>query len=265
METARTPAEEPALQGGLLMTETTMPAAPVRLRIGAVFSRSFELLFRDFFKFYVLAALAYLPLLATALFGANWQSAGGGAGFAGAVIGMLAGVLTILSQAVILYGAFRQMRGQSFAISDSLRRGLARFFPIIGMIFCMGFAILFGLILLIIPGIIFAVMFYMALPACVIEQLGPISSLRRSAALTKGSRWRIFGILLVLVICTQIAQLIIQFALLAAAGPTISGIATFLWIALSSAFGSIIVAVIYHDLRVAREGIDVERIASVFD
>jgi hypothetical protein len=31
------------------------------------------------------------------------------------------------------------------------------------------------------------------------------------------------------------------------------------------AFGSIIVAVIYHDLRVARDGIDIERIAAVFD
>ena len=38
-----------------------------------------------------------------------------------------------------------------------------------------------------------------------------------------------------------------------------------IWGAIGSAFSSIVLAVTYYDLRVAKEGIDIEQIASVFD
>ena len=37
------------------------------------------------------------------------------------------------------------------------------------------------------------------------------------------------------------------------------------WDALMGAYQSIVVAVAYHDLRVAKEGVDIDHIASVFD
>jgi hypothetical protein len=37
------------------------------------------------------------------------------------------------------------------------------------------------------------------------------------------------------------------------------------WDALMGAYQSIVVAVAYHDLRVVKEGVDIEHIASVFD
>ena len=40
---------------------------------------------------------------------------------------------------------------------------------------------------------------------------------------------------------------------------------TLLWGALWTAYYSIAVVMTYHDLRVAKEGIDIEQIASVFD
>jgi hypothetical protein len=42
-------------------------------------------------------------------------------------------------------------------------------------------------------------------------------------------------------------------------------ICRFAWQIIVGAFGAVVVAVIYHDLRAAREGIDVERMAAVFD
>jgi hypothetical protein len=38
-----------------------------------------------------------------------------------------------------------------------------------------------------------------------------------------------------------------------------------IWTAIVSAFYSVVVAVTYYGLRVAKEGIDIEQIASVFD
>jgi hypothetical protein len=41
--------------------------------------------------------------------------------------------------------------------------------------------------------------------------------------------------------------------------------ARLIWAALYGAYNAIAVVMTYHDLRVAKEGIDIEQIASVFD
>lgn len=250
------------------MTETTLTAAPSSFRVGAVFSRTFELLFRDFVKFFLLTAIAWSPFLLFLLL--SLGAAGGGP--AGAGRGALAGVsvvlwavFSVLGQAVIFYGAFQQMLNRSFAIGESLKRGLARFFPIIGLLICLTLGVGLGFVLLIIPGVILWVMWSVAAPVCVVEGEGPLASLSRSARLTKGNRWRIFGVVLVIDIVSQLGQGVVQLGLSEAAGVLVGAIGTFLWMALAQTFSSIAVAVIYHDLRVAQEGIDVERIAAVFD
>lgn len=40
---------------------------------------------------------------------------------------------------------------------------------------------------------------------------------------------------------------------------------SFAWQVISTAFGAVLSAVIYHDLRMAKEGIDLDTLASVFD
>ena len=37
------------------------------------------------------------------------------------------------------------------------------------------------------------------------------------------------------------------------------------WQVVTTAFGAVLSAVIYHDLRVAKEGIDISKLSSVFD
>ncbi len=74
------------------------------------------------------------------------------------------------------------------------------FIPYLLASICYGLVILGGFILLIIPGIIFMIMFEMY-PYLIIDKgLGPIQSLKRSCVITKGSRGRlaVFGLLLVL-------------------------------------------------------------------
>jgi hypothetical protein len=55
-------------------------------------------------------------------------------------------------------------------------------------------------------------------------------------------------------------------AVLALAGSSIVLIVgMFFWNTLARAIESIVAVVAYHDLRVAKEGVDIEHIASVFD
>ena len=48
-------------------------------------------------------------------------------------------------------------------------------------------------------------------------------------------------------------------------GVTIGLVANLLWSALIGAFSAILGVVTYHDLRVAKEGVDTDQIAAVFD
>lgn len=252
------------------MTDTALSAAPPGFRVGAVFSRAFALLSRDFAKFFGLSLIAWAPFLVLSLTrGVPTQglvAANMGKAVAGSAAAFILWiVLSLLCQAIILYGAFQQMRGQSFAIGESLKRGLTRFVPLIGLLLCLGISVGLATLLLVIPGVIVFLMWYIAVPACVIERQGPFGSLRRSAELTKGSRWKILGIIVILSIVSWLAQIIVQIVAAAVAGTTAAIVAAFLCSALIAAYRAILVAVIYHDLRVARDGIDIERIAAVFD
>jgi hypothetical protein len=97
-----------------------------------------------------------------------------------------------------------------------------------------------------------------------IERHGPISALRRSWQLSSGFRWRIVGLFLLLVVLFVVLLLLIVFAvgLIAAANQSAGAIATFialfaavpLWMPLF--FGTM--TVLYYDLRVRKEGLDLQ-------
>jgi hypothetical protein len=255
------------------MSDTTMTAAPPSFRVGAVFGRAFELLFRDFGKFFGVSLLSYAPfllapfLLLTLFGGGTQRNLAEARDFGGLAtgIGLLWMLLSVLCQAIILYGAFERMRGKSFTVGEALKRGLARFFPIIGVVLCIAFGGGLASLLFLVPGVIVMLMWYVAVPVCVVEERGPIASLGRSRELTKGSRWKVFGIVIVILVASFVLQLIIQLIFLATTGKLIATLVTFLSSALIAAYQSILFAVVYHDLRVAHEGIDTDRIAAVFD
>ncbi len=62
-----------------------------------------------------------------------------------------------------------------------------------------------------------------------------------------------------------IAQSMLQGAAAGIGGPVISVLVTLLWGAVYGAFSAVFAVVTYHDLRVAKEGVDTDQIASVFD
>src|SRR5207302_7500833 len=101
--------------------------------------------------------------------------------------------LGTLCQAVILHAAFQDMRGRAVNLGESLSVGLRRFLPIIGASILLSLGAAVGMLLLIVPGLILLTMWYVAIPACVVEELGPARSLGRSSELTRGNRWKIFG------------------------------------------------------------------------
>ena len=251
------------------MSDTSsLPVASEGLRIGKVLSRSFTVLVRSFPKYILFGAIMALPNLIQLLrYGSasdfnlgRHESRGESLAFA-----LLSFVLYALCQSVMIYGAFQDIRGRPFDLGASISRGFRRFFPVLGTSFCFGFVIVLGLALFILPGLIILTMYLVAVPVCVVEGLGPVRSLDRSRLLTKGHRWKIFAIYLAPIVPIVVVMFVLIFIGSVVAGATGSIIVAYLGSALFSASEAIVTIVTYHDLRAAKEGLDIEQLAAVFD
>jgi hypothetical protein len=100
-------------------------------------------------------------------------------------------------------------------------------------------------------------------PACLVEDRGAIDSIIRSADLTVGYRWKVFGILFLLVLLSVIAGIVQQ--KLMAFNQTAASIFAVIWLLVWIAYWNCNIIMIYHGLRVAKEGVDTEQIAAIFD
>lgn len=125
-------------------------------------------------------------------------------------------------------------------------------------------------------AVIVAVRWIFAIPAVVLEHAGPLQSLGRSWRLVRGSWWRVFGIMLLVTLIVGFVSTIIrtpfQIGTLVTAAGTAGGISVLG--AIVSAIGVIIstavtaplqagaVVVLYTDLRMRREGMDIALQAS---
>ncbi len=252
---------------GSPVTGYSQPGAP--FRIGAALSRSFQIFTGSFFLFFVLALLPLLPILLVQLlsgppkFGA--LSASSGAITTNVILGFSGFLLGIIANATILFGVFKRLRDEPFTIAESLRAATGRLLPIIGVAIIGGFAAALASIALVIPGIIVMCMFYVAVPVCLIEKNGVFDSLQRSRELSKGYRWAIFGLLLIVAIVSLLAAIPLKIVGFATTSFFAIASVQFLWQTLATAFGAVLHTVVYHDLRVAKEGIDVSKLANVFD
>lgn len=232
-------------------------------RIGQVITTSLEVFSRHIAIFTLIAGVVVLPVVLAVVL-----TAGGAPDAVG--IGVLIGVvlylfLTPLATAVILYGAFQAMRGHPVRLGDSVSNGLARFLPLVGVMIVQGLGILAASLLFFIPGVIVAVMWYVAVPICVVEKIGPIDSLSRSQHLTKGVRWKVFGLLLFAYVIGILVESVLPVVGSLLAGYWGQFVLQLISQGLSLAFSSVLIVVAYYNLRVAKEGMDIEAIASVFD
>lgn len=247
------------------MTDTPLPASLFsegEFRVGQVLNRTFSVLSRNLLPFCLVTAIAYLPNFL--FLGQKPAMPPGQRGALVFVTVVVAMVLSALSEAIVLFGAFEDMRGRPVNLMESLKVGLGRFFPVVGVALLVGFLTGLAGILLVIPAFFVLTILFVAMPVCIVERMGPVKSLGRSAALTKGNRWKIFGLWLLVMIVTLIGSAIIG-AIGHVLGVAVSLVLRLVWGALAGAFNAIMVVVTYHDLRVAKEGVDTDRIASVFD
>ncbi len=282
------------------MSNTSVPASRAStgdFRVGRIFERTTTVYSRNFARFSAVALIAAVPQVLLAIFsGDGFGGIGGYFAAQGTATSVLTVVLIViviyglylLTQAVLVHSSFQDMRGRAVDLNHSFNVALSRLPAIVGILllifgvffagavavalvgaaasFVVGFFGIFLIVALFIA--LLAILFtrwFVAIPICVVERAGPLQCLRRSSQLTEGHRWKIFGIILLLYLLIGFIGQLVILAITALGGAVIGHIGNVIWTMVWMAFASIFVVVTYYELRSAKEGIDIEQIASVFD
>jgi len=237
-------------------------AAATPFSIGRTFGDTLTVFRQGFGKFFAVTAIAHIPLLIVGVVAAVIPGAEGAGTAIATLVQLIVGPITA---AACLFGAYQLMTRRSFTVGEAFSVAFSRFWAMLGVALIGG--VLTGVLsmLLIVPGIIYACMIFVAQPVCVVERLGPNASLRRSRELTKGYRWAIFGLFIFLFIVALLASVGAVTVITLLIGPVAGAVGQFVSEAFIGAFGAVLYAVAYSGLREAKEGVSVDELASVFD
>lgn len=247
----------------------------IGFRVGRVLTQSFSIFFRNIAPFGLLALVITSPTYLYQMFAGvpdftNLETA---PNFSATmvVMGFVGLLLSYLVTAALVYGTLEDLRGNKVSVGDCFSQGIARMFPVTGIAIVNMILIAIAFVFLVIPAFIVITMLWVTVPVAVVERRG-LGSLGRSAELTKGHRWAIFGLLLIMgVVMMAIGMLFGVFSGMSMMGGITDTTYTILlsinWLsgAFIAMFAAILGAVTYHDLRVSKEGLDTDQIASVFD
>jgi hypothetical protein len=136
-----------------------------------------------------------------------------------------------------------------------------------------------GMVALIVPGILLAIIWSLSVPVKVLENKGVLSAMSRSVDLTKGDWGRIFVVGLLVVVLSYGVRILLQAPILIAtymsakAGmrtavlgwQIASLVAAFVAESLVGAVGTIAFSLVYYDERVRKEAFDLELMMSTID
>ncbi|MER9144390.1 hypothetical protein NKH92_17050 [Mesorhizobium sp. M0871] len=276
---------------------------PERFSVGRAFSNTFSVIGRSFVPlaaivglFSTLPALLYniwsfSQIAKIAVPGASFeQSAMAGCGAVSMIAGLVLLILAFLAQAALVRATIEDLNGKRPSIGDCIQIALRSFLPTLGIglviivamflvamiltVITMAIPIVGGVIALLslIPIAMWLISISVAVPVAVQERPGVFASISRSRALTKGSRWRIFALFLVLgivaiglqVVFTLLFQAAIASGGISTTGLIAAAIGSSLLSTIVSAVISVAIAVTYVELRQVKEGTSVDELAQIF-
>jgi len=269
-----------------MSVDVAVPGA-ARFSIGRVFRDSFGVFGRNIVIFGIAAIAARLVVLLTSPI-VDLVPAGAPNWTPDLISTGLELVASGLTEAAIVFATFQCLLGHRATIAH-VAHGLRSAVPMVvaGMIYSIPFhftdliklslgeeGVLTAVVSLaaVVVAVVLTVMWWVYTPAIAIEGKSIFASFSRSAELTRGRRWAILGLFIlvsvVLIIPTVLVAFVTHWSLseaLAEGPTTVSGAAGYVFYALLDAFYTVLVAVAYYHLRVEKEGVGIEDIVRVVD
>jgi hypothetical protein len=257
------------------------------LSLGELLDRTFFLYRRYFLLFMGITAIPYsiflvanlatslLPLLLRSLAAGGMQpenvtalgAVGGFLKFIAFIAGMIAFLFCV---GATVYAVSEIYGGHPTSIRGSLARVQGKAGLIFGVFFVSGLIMIAGFIALIIPGIYLMCRIAVATPAALLEDFGPVESIRRSFDLTRGFAGRAFMIYLLYFAMAWGVIAIFQLPFfilmgiyakqpqLVALWTVFAQVGNFIGSVLVAPVSTIGFALFYYDLRVRKEAFDLQ-------
>ncbi|MES3152474.1 hypothetical protein [Sphingomonas faeni] len=145
---------------------------------------------------FALIALPQLLLGQIGLSAAVFDNIRAGSYALAGLYGIVVGLLWLIASGALVQATVAHDEGRPANPREMLRVGVSRCLPLFAVYMLFTLGISAGMMFLVVPGIMLAVMWSVSLPAIVAERPGVFGAFGRSRALTKGARWHVFGILL---------------------------------------------------------------------
>jgi hypothetical protein len=186
-------------------------------------------------------------------------------------------LIGIIAQGVLVRVTVAFSEGRKASLGESVMAGLVVAAPLFLLGLLSAFGLALGFLLLVVPGVILYMMWSVAAPSLVEERLGPIEALGRSRYLTRGARWKIFALMLIVLVVYWVVSGIIaaltiasygglaEVAASAANGASFAQLAINAVVAtLYSAVSGVIPPSLYVELRDWKDGPQTEALAEIF-
>lgn len=253
---------------------------PLRpLLLGDVFSGAWRLLRAHWNVLVPVALLGNLISAATVLgilaglddtdayFSSDWLEqvmAGTRTGVPGAVLwpavaGLLIGLLTTtLTAGLATVFAADDSLGRPSSAATAFARLRGRWPALLGTAFAVALLVGVGFTLFFVPGLIALAVFLLATPAAALEKAAPPMALGRSAELSRGMRWRLLGVfVLAMLVAGLVSGLLSSVVPMPATmgGLTVGLLASSLIGAVTTPWIAGVVALLYIDTRIRKEGL----------
>jgi len=189
--------------------------ATAPLTIGGVLDNGFKLFRECFSKVFLFALAGALVIAPINLLGPYFQNNVPGPGILATVV---CAIIVAAIFAGVIYGALvarmdSVARAAPLSVGEALAIGLRRLPAMFVCGLAVGIVVVVGLLLLLIPGLIFMIWFAFAPAAVIIERIGPFASLSYSRALVRGHWWRTAALLTIVGIIVIVIYFVLVIAL----------------------------------------------------
>ena len=152
---------------------------------------------------------------------------------------------------------------------ESMRFAFKRLGALVWLTIVFAFLLVLGLLACVVPGVYLYVAWSVAVPALLLEDRRGWKALKRSKELVKGRWWSVLGAIFLSGLLAGIVQAVFSGLLAAVVGSsdnevvnaTAGAIANTASSMLTTPFAAAVIMVVYFDLRVRKEGFDLELLA----
>ena len=237
---------------------------------GMILDRTFRLYVQNFALMIGVTALAQLPLLAITLIAPLVRQYGMVLTLLAGLIWFIGGLISFLFITPLVTGAAtkaisERYLGNDITVVEALKFSWGYLVPLLLIQIVVGVIVAVGMFLLFIPGIFWWISYILVVPITVLENIRDGDRVRRrSWKLVTGNRWKVFGVVMVLVVpqlvLTISGSLYVQysFGMESAMGEVMGGLFSGLLTLALFPLQAIATTLLYYDLRIRKEGFDLE-------